>query len=593
MRIKVFGPPGTGKTTLLRRVVEHLTGLHDWNPHFKEIGLPELPFSQYSYYDIVFSTFTTSALEEFVVNRLGMSMDHDRRAGQPLRYFRTLHGIGFSLLIDSNIVDSGITQRLGGKSPLWYFKSFAKRYGLFFDTDAFGFSKLSKNITNNGNLVWMAMSKAINLYYPEEGKKAIERAYEWLPATLHEYIPLWEEYKEEKAILDFNDMLTRTFDALDAGEINFPIKVTKRGDEIEYGFKVIVVDEFQDFSPLQYELFKLLVKRAKPELVIIAGDDDQSIYAFQGASPKFLLEWEADYEVILKESKRVPDKIVPFSLQILDDVDDRMPKQFSGRGYIGAISKITYYTWDSLIDSLLKYIQKFAGKYPIMILTRTNKQALKIAEELVIRGINPKFLKTTLSWNTGVKGLGNFYTLIQVVHKLKRGKPLEPHERPIALFFSEFVNEWVDPEAFLESYNAQSLDTRLAEYQLAKDPLSHLDFERIAFYYHKIGAEVVKKILEVNAPEIKLPENTHLYLDTLHASKGREADLVFLINEMPIKPYGKVWARYFPDKESLDAERRLWYVGLTRARKGLFIFTNPVQAFPDLLKLIAGGSGGE
>lgn len=587
MRIKIYGPPGTGKTTTLERITGHMKGIQNWSSYFGEIGLPELPFGHYSYYNMMYSTFTTSQLEEFIVNRLEMNMDYDRRSGQPLRYFRTLHGVCFSLLIDSGLIDSGITQRLGGKSPLWYFKKFAKAFGLFFDTDALGFSRLSRNVTNNGNLVWMAISKAVNIYYPTEGKKAIERAFEWLPVTLHEHINLWEEYKREKRILDFNDMLTLAYDALKKNEIKFPLKVEKEYDYWEYGFKVILIDEFQDLSPLQFEIFKLLVERAKPDIVVIVGDDDQSIYHFQGASPKFLLNWEADYEVVLEKSKRVFDKGVPFSLRMLEDVDNRKPKNFEGRGYPGAISKISYYTFDALVDTLLKYIQKYAGKYGMMILTRTNKQALKIAEELVIRGINPKFLKTTLSWNSGVKGLGNFYDLLKIAHKLKKKDPLKSNERPIALFFSEFSLS-DDPEFFNLIYEPNALDVRIAEHKLMNDPLQHLNFDRIAFFYHRIGADVVKKVLETNAPEVELPENTQLYIDTLHASKGREADLVFLINEMPIKPYGKVWARYFPDKESLDAERRLWYVGLTRARKGVFIFTNPRKAFPDLLRLVGG-----
>jgi len=588
MRVKIYGPPGTGKTTALNRIVEHITGLNDWSDYFSEIGLPELPFGEYSYYDVVYSTFTTSQLEEFVANRLGKNLDHARRAGQPLRYFRTLHGLSFTLLIDSGLVSPLIARRLGGKSPLWYFKRFAKRYGLFFDTEAFGFSRISRNVTNNGNLVWMAISRAINIYYPEEGGKAIERAYEWLPATLHEYVYLWEEYKREKQIIDFNDMLVLAFDALKEGKIDFPLRVETNMDYWVYSFKVILLDEAQDLSPLQQAFFELLIEKAKPELVVVAGDDDQSIYSFQGASPKFLLNWRADYEVVLDKSKRVPDKVVSFSLRILEDVEDRKPKHFNGRGYPGAISKITYYTFDGLIDSLLKYLLKYAGKYSITILTRTNKQALRIAEELIVRGISPRFLKTTLSWNTGVKGLGTFYDLLGTVYALKKGKKLTSDQKVIAIFFSEFAHT-DDPEDFLDSYDPQSLEVKLAEYKLLSDPLQYLDFDKIAFYYHQVGADVIKKILELNAPEISLPEDTKLFVDTIHSSKGRESDLVFLINELPIKPYGKVWARYFPDKESLDAERRLWYVGLTRARKGVFIFTNPRRAFPDLLKLVAGG----
>lgn len=583
MRLKIFGPPGTGKTTTLRQITEHIVGFKNHAEELQGKNVPPLPYNRYSLYDVVYSTFTTSALEEFVVNRLGYTLEHDRKVGQPLRYFRTLHGIAFTLLIDSGLLDSGIARRMGGKSPLWHFKRFAKRYGLFFDPSAFGFSAMSQNARNNGNLVWMAISRAINIYYPTEGRNALRRAYDYLPSYLQDYVQLWEEYKAKNGVIDYNDMLIMAYDALKNNEIEFPITV-KGG--VEYSFKALIFDEFQDFSPLQFELFKLIIERAKPEIVVIAGDDDQSIYAFQGASPKFLLTWEADYDVVLRKSYRVPNMVASIAQKLLEDVEERKKKDFEGRGYKGAISRAWYLAQEGVIDRLVHYIKEYAGQYSIMILTRTNKQALKIAEELIMRGVDPRFLKTTLSWNTGVKGLGNFYTLLKVAFKLRQKVDLSEFEWRVALFFSDF-NPQGDPEHFQKVYDPGQLSWQFAKMELKQDPIGHLNFRRIAFYYHEAGADVIKKILESTKFEpLNLPEGAEIYLDTIHASKGREADLIFLINEMPIKPGGKLWKLFFKDKESIEAEKRLWYVGLTRARKAVIVFTNPRRAFPDLLKLI-------
>lgn len=185
--------------------------------------------------------------------------------------------------------------------------------------------------------------------------------------------------------------------------------------------------------------------------------------------------------------------------------------------------------------------------------------------------------------------MGTFHDLLQAVQKLRRGEKLQGHDKAILFFFSEY-NPEDDPAQFLERWGNPDLNFKVAESRFMSDP-NALDYKRIAFHFNDAGAKLVKRTLEEDIQPVNVPENLELYIDTLHSSKGREADIVAVINEMPIKPHGKVWARYFPDRESLDAERRLWYVGLTRARKGVWVYHHPRRGFPDLLNLAVGGDG--
>ena len=144
----------------------------------------------------------------------------------------------------------------------------------------------------------------------------------------------FEKYKAEKNKIDFDDMLCHTYEILknDAAELNYWRN--------KYPF--IMIDEFQDINRVQYETVKLL---AAPENnLFVVGDDDQSIYRFRGSRPEFLLNFPKDFpetsKIILDTNYRSTDEIISYSNDLISGNKSRYNKNIVGTSRNGVRPKI-------------------------------------------------------------------------------------------------------------------------------------------------------------------------------------------------------------------------------------------------------------
>nr|WP_013087925.1 ATP-dependent helicase [Pyrococcus sp. 12/1]ADF80208.1 p12-1p [Pyrococcus sp. 12/1] len=554
--IKVYGPPGTGKTRTLQRLVEWLIGVRyekeEIRAELLEKGFPEdwldENFGRYELHDIAFATFQTSALMEFVEGRLGMDMDEDRRPKAPLRYFRTIHGICQALLYDFDVWNPEISRRMGGKSPERWFQLFANQRrridpSFRFDPEAMGMA----NPFEKANVLWQTVSQVVNKEYHKVGREGItQKILEALPPALHEHYFAWEAFKEEKGIVDYNDMLMDGYDYLKSGVIHLPTKV-------------LIVDEFQDLSPLQFEIFKLLAK--DKELVVIAGDDWQTIFTWMGADPRFLIKYPADLEIVLRKTYRLPEKILREALSYAKaNLRRSVFKDMVSTGKKGAFAHIRYFSTrrEAHMDQLAKWVLAELKKgHSVMILTRTNSQALHFFGEFYKRGFKPRSLKKSTKWSKKVEGVGDFFDLLHSIIEFEKGN--SSREVLLRVAWASGVDVALDDG----EHNMLPLHAYLVQ-----DWKSKIVLERIQEVWGRQARRFIEKILrEGLRPMDGIPEEHELYIDTIHASKGREADVVFLINEMPRRN----WRRFFRSEEELEAEARVWFVGMTRARKALGI----------------------
>jgi len=142
---------------------------------------------------------------------------------------------------------------------------------------------------------------------------------------------LYDEYKREKSRIDFDDMLCHAYNMLGSD-----------ADELAYWrarFPYIMIDEFQDINKVQYETVKLL---AAPENnLFVVGDDDQSIYRFRGSRPEFLLNFPKDFpatkRVTLSTNYRSTDSIITYANGIISGNNKRYDKKISGTGERGPV----------------------------------------------------------------------------------------------------------------------------------------------------------------------------------------------------------------------------------------------------------------
>ncbi len=237
----VLAGPGTGKTTVITHRIAHLIQEYKAAPE-----------------EILVITFTKAAAEEM------RDRFHALWNQSNCIEFGTFHSVFFRILRDSG-VRAGVLDEQTSRAVMTAF--FQQRLGLE-----------QEEARLKGEEFLCFRSRRINA-----GETAVQ---ERDPEALYEdAVRYYEEEKKKRNCLDFDDMLLRTRALLRTD----PAVLLKWQRRYEY----ILVDEFQDINPIQYEIVKLLA--ARTENLFAVGDDDQSIYGFRGASPRCLLRFPRDY----------------------------------------------------------------------------------------------------------------------------------------------------------------------------------------------------------------------------------------------------------------------------------------------------------
>lgn len=327
----------------------------------------------------------------------------------------------------------------------------------------------------------------------------------------------FEKWKATYGYVDFNDMLVMGEQLVCDPSYRLEIDL-------------LVVDEAQDLSEQQWRVVRGLAPRAAN--LIVAGDDDQAIFAWAGADPagmaKFFKRY-ADERVVLEKSWRLPEVVKEAAERLIERVADREPKPFVAAGHAGAIR-----TADSVLHSL--------DERDTLILYRNHSIRQEFEPDLIEAGIpyvnhngRPSPLRSPLA------GL---------IRELEKVPDLSFIDRSIAWG----LDKWFHPGA-------------IRKYQDGK--LSLIDFVATANYKGEILWYLINTMKKVGHLSDFRP---NVRLSTIHGAKGREAAHVILINSTTANSL-EAWEN---DREN---ELRVWYVGMTRAKTDLTIieYDNPVE----------------
>ena len=196
----------------------------------------------------------------------------------------------------------------------------------------------------------------------------------------------YERYKERHKKLDFDDMLTLCYQLLKEDE--------KVRTFWQNRYQFILVDEFQDVNRAQFECLRILAEGHRNLFVV--GDDDQSIYAFRGARPDFLLHFPTLYpetkKVTLNINYRSTEKVISLAEKVIGNNEVRFEKEMKGTGIDG--DKVTFFVADDTAGEAERIGEKIAGLLDegvpmteIAVIYRTNLQGGTFARELYKRGI--------------------------------------------------------------------------------------------------------------------------------------------------------------------------------------------------------------
>lgn len=467
-----------------------------------------------------------------------------------------------------------------------------------------------------------AISDAKNkLMFASDYRKQARDFYQQKVADVYEY---YERELRKNNALDFDDLLLVAVKLLQSNAAVLD-KYSKR-------FKYVMIDEYQDTNHAQYLLAYLLSSHWKN--IAVVGDADQSIYAWRGADIQNILDFEKDYpnctSIKLEQNYRSTKIILDAANAVIDNNEGRPEKNLWTDKVEGA--KIQHFTAQSeheeaafIGDTIVKKHDIHGVPYGDMaILYRTNAQSRVIEEALIKRALpytmvggtkfyDRKEIKDVLAYlrvlynpfddlsllriiNVPKRSIGAttvsklqdyarengtslFMTLTQLhlVDTIK-GKTKEKLEEFGILIFT-LVAE-MDDKSVLDILEA-ILDRTgyLAQLEESTDPQDQARAENIGEllsvakdFQDTNPTGTVEDFLEqvalVNDVDSFEQEESKVTLMTLHAAKGLEFPIVFLGGlEEGLFPH----SRTLMNPEEIEEERRLAYVGITRAEKELYI----------------------
>lgn len=420
----------------------------------------------------------------------------------------------------------------------------------------------------------------------------------------------YEGYKERHEKLDFDDMLTQCYQLLreDAAVREY----------WQRKYKFILVDEFQDVNQAQFACLQILAE--KHQNLFVVGDDDQSIYAFRGARPDFLLHFPTLYpaakKVTLNTNYRSTERIVNLAERVIGNNEVRFVKNMKGIGEAG--DKVTFFLAEDaakeaahIAEKIGRFLDEGVPLTEIAVIYRTNLQGGAFARELYKRGI-PYDLrdnsgnvyehwvaKDLLAYLLLAENEESDSALRRILNKPKRyiGKDLlaEAEAMPYTLLRSFFVcpslKGWQE-----ENLENLRIDLNQIRKRTPYDALKYI--RKVIGYdeyleefaaYRRTSAQVLQEIADeimetakdcadvrsfreqLERLSLQMKEQSRkkgqkrngVALMTMHGAKGLEFRAVFLPSLVEgIVPHEK-------GMDTVAEERRLFYVAMTRASEKL------------------------
>lgn len=515
-REKIWGTAGTGKTTsLVNRI--------------KSAQKPSINRSGVLAKNIIFCTFRRNSADDMINKLRGLNIVNQDSDAQ---WMSTIHGIGYRLMGANkhNVINPADIKQFSEKVKL-------------------GTGNINLDYTDDETVLTGRVGEFFKIYmWLSNTMTPIERCNKYPnlllsgfnKSTYRRLHQKYADFKQELGKVDFCDMLDNVI----------------ASGNVPQGCKMLVVDEFQDLTPQQYRVFEMLADSV--DTVIVAGDPLQTIYGYQGATPRYFDEYDAE-QTILNTSYRLPERVWGLSQRIIARHGMDIPD-------VGTVKDA----------GLLEYInskkaEKLYSEYPTktMHLVRAKYQAVPISYMLADAGV--VFLGMN-GWNI------HDVNLINAIIKMRSSTPITTTEA------IEFIN--AIPQSIL---NAKK--SIIKKSLISVDGLVH-SIHDIKSHTGLTGYGIIEGIVNSTAPTAKMniPQLRHakvagalkrhmlpielnddtVKLFTIHGSKGLEADTVFLHAGITAKIQQQK-----ANKKYAAEEARVFFVGATRTKQNLYIVNDP------------------
>jgi len=464
--------------------------------------------------------------------------------------------------------------------------------------------------------VQSAISRAKNaMKTPEE---FAAQAGDFAERTIARVYQAYEQLLAEQHALDFDDLLARTARALqDDAALR---------DELEDRFRYILIDEYQDTNRAQYLIARALSRNRQN--ICATGDPDQSIYAWRGADIHNILDFEQDYPhakvVRLEQNYRSTKRILAAAAALVAVNTRRKPKQLWTHNAEGSrVRVIECADADDEAHQIVETIGRLQQQgyslgdmavfYRINALTRVLEQALTRAglPYQIARGVefySRKEIKDVLAYLRVVINPADEVSLLRIINTPARGigkgtiDRLRSHARQTGRSLLEIVQHVEDVpglgrtakqvRAFADLIGSLAPVARSKAREGLEHVLAATGLGELLRQEAEAGSEAAENVAELVTAAAEYDERNPdgtlaqwldqvslvsdvdtldesagaVNLMTLHAAKGLEFPVVFIMGlEDGLLPHH----RYRDDGEQLEEERRLCFVGMTRAKEHL------------------------
>ena len=451
--------------------------------------------------------------------------------------------------------------------------------------------------------------RAISFYKNTEDIKKTVILSELTNEKFEEYMQKYEWEKEKRKVIDFDDMLFLCWKILQEN----PVALQKWAEKYDY----YLVDEFQDCNPIQYKILQMLAGKN----LFVVGDDDQSIYGFRGADHSIMQRFLEDYKdaecVILGRNYRCGASVVKASSQVIQENKLRMPKELTANRSPSQEEYVRIQKWQEKKD-MFRYFQDMFKKIEKerlqehALLFRTNEEMQMCAVELAKSNIPFQMkdknesiyehfiVKDILAFLQAAQGNRERKVFLRILNKPRGNIGRESLEeetvdlKKVKLFYQ---NKYMcNPLAVKE---VEDLERHLN--LLKKFPLSlairyirkAMNYEKYLFKRSECNPQLFEGWLELldwlqqDAAGFQALHDWEAYqkeykgqmrnekerkngvnIMTMHASKGLEFEHCYIlnVNDGVIPKYQKGQKL---TQEQIEEERRIFYVGMTRAKKTL------------------------
>ncbi len=576
---RLFGGPGSGKTTALLDRVEDLLESED------DVDMR----------DVLVVSYTRAAAAE-IRERLAERLDTTPRA---LRgNVCTMHAKAYDLLnLSSNDVVSESDK-----------EEFCEDYGLEYEDEYEGSRRRSARSTTLGNKViatsqWLQRTnREVGDWYdvpfqwneekvrlPPEIDDRAQTGNKYTPTwssdddrlDIPEAIRAWRSWKGNNGLVGFADMLER-------------VQQRSLLPSVDY----LVIDEFQDITTLQYAVYEEW--RPHMKKVLIAGDDDQVVYAWQGADPDLLLDEEVDDDVILPNSYRLPSQILHAVNHEVSHIEKRQEKDLQPRKEGGTVEAMQNRSMLDLTREVVRTVEE--TDETVMVLFRARYQMFQFIDEFIDEGIPFKCLTDQRMWTDRLT------QYVEAIELLAEDEPIDGLQaRRLADMLVDSAFGTGERDDLFEE-----LDEREEEADV--DDIVNLVIEPDLIREHApfapdppAAADMLRKVTQFQERSVNAYFNSHyegmdydrVRLGTIHSAKGREADHVFVATDLTEKVVEQMAATAEQEDKPIpgdveftkhtspvptmtDNERRVFYVGMSRARERLVLMEGLVDGAPTL-----------